>query len=102
MFVHKVDGKHPANYSNLLLATQKLKRQAEARDHLLPWTTTTGGSNVTPPQTLGNLFLSRKLKDTHTFTAQSAVVESVTAEEDLCVKPEGEEDAESSDEDPET
>ena len=33
----------------------------------------------------------------HTFTAQSAIVESIGAEEDLSVKPEGEEEAESSD-----
>ena len=66
-------------------------------------TTTTGGSNVTWPQTLGNLFPSRKLKGSHTFTAQSAILESIGAEDDSSVKPEREEEAESSDEeDPET
>ena len=35
MLAHKVDGKHPNNYSDLLLAAQKLERQAEARDLLL-------------------------------------------------------------------
>ena len=45
---------------------------------------------------------SRKLKGNHTFTAQSAIVESIGTEEDLSVKPEGEEEAESSDEDLET
>ena len=69
MLAHKVDGKHPASYSDLLLAAWKLERQAEARDPLLPKTTTTGGSNVTQPQTSGNLFPSRKLKGNHTFTA---------------------------------
>ena len=62
-----------------------------------------GGSNVTPPQTLGNLFPYRKLKSNHTFTAQSTIVESIGAEEDLSVKPEGQEEAASSEEeDPET
>ena len=36
MLAHKVDGKHPASYSNLLLAKQKLEIQAEARDPLPP------------------------------------------------------------------
>ena len=103
MFAHKVDGKHSASYSDLFLAAQKLERWDESRDLLLPKTTTNGGSNVTQPQTLGNLFPSRKLKGNHTFTAQSAIVESIGAEENLSVKPEGEEEAESSDEeDPET
>ena len=62
-----------------------------------------GGSNITQPQTSGNLFPSRKLKGNHTFTAQSTIVESIGAEEDMSVKPEGEEEAESSHgEDPET
>ena len=60
MLVHKVDGKHSASYSDLVLAVQKLERWAKARDFLFPKTTTTGGSNVTQWQTLGNLFLSRK------------------------------------------
>ena len=38
----KVDGKHPTSYSNLLLAAGKLDRWAEARDPLLPKTTTAG------------------------------------------------------------
>ena len=69
MLAHKVDGKHPATYSHLLHAAHKLERWAEARDPLLSKTTMTGGSNVTWPQTLGNLFPSRKMKGTHTFTA---------------------------------
>ena len=69
MLAHKVDGKHLASYSDLLLAAWKLERWAEARDPLLLKTTTTGGSNVTWPQTLGNLFLSRKLKGNCTFMA---------------------------------
>ena len=103
MLAHKVDGEHPTNYSDLLLAALKLVRWAKARDPLLPKTTTMGGSNVTLPQTSGNLFPSRKLKDNHTFTAHSAIVESIGTEEDSHVKPDGEEEAESSDEeDPET
>ena len=103
MLAHKVDGEHPSSYSNLLLTAQKLEKWPEARDPLLPKTTTTGGLNITQPQTLGNLFPSRKLKSNHTFMAQSTIVENIEAEEDLSVKPEGEEEAESSDgEDPET
>ena len=83
MLAHKVDGKHPASYSNLLLAAQKLERQAEARDPLLLKNTTTGGSNAIQPQASGNMFLSRKLKGNHTVMAQSAIVESVGTEGDL-------------------
>ena len=103
MLAHKVDGKHPTIYFDLLLAAQKLQRWAEARDPLLPKTTTTGGPNVTWPQTSGNLFPSRKLKGNHTFMSGSAIVKSIGTEGDSSVKPEGEEEAESSDgEDPET
>ena len=51
MLAHKVDGDHPASYSDLLLAAQKLERQNKARDPLLPKTTKTGGSNITHSQT---------------------------------------------------
>ena len=102
MLAHKVDGQQPTSYSDHLLAAQKLERWAEARDFRLQKTTITGGLNVTQLQTLGNLFPSRKLEGNHTFTAQSIIVESIRAEEDLSVKPEVEEEAESSDEDPET
>ena len=87
---------------NTLLATltcslqpRSWTRWAEARDPLLPKTTKTGVSNVNWSQTSGNLFSSRKLKGHHTFTTQSAIVESTEAEEDLSVKPEREEEAES-------
>ena len=103
MLAHKVDGKYPTSYSDLLFTAWKLERQAEVRDPLPPRTTITGGSNVTKPLTLGNLFPSRKLKGNSTFTTHSAIVKSIGAEEDWSVKPEGEEEAESSDEeDPET
>ena len=104
MLAHKVDGKHPASYSNLLLAAQKLERQAEARDPLLLKNTTTGGSNAIQPQALGNLFPSRKLKGNHTFTVQSTIVGGKHwNEEDLSVKLEGKEEAGSSEgEDQET
>ena len=36
MLAHKVDGEHPASYSDLLLATQKLERWGEAWDPLPP------------------------------------------------------------------
>ena len=93
---HKVDGEHPAGYSDLLLAALKLERWAEARDSLLPKTTAAGGSNVTHSQTPGNLFPSWKLKGNCTFTAWSATVENNKTEEDLGVKPVGEEEAKSS------
>ena len=69
MLAHKVDGKHPTSYSELLLVVQKLERWAEARDLLLPKPTTVGGANVTWPQALGNLFPSRKLKVSHSCMA---------------------------------
>ena len=97
MLADKVDGNHPASYSDLLLAAWKLKRWAETKDPLLSKTTTTGGLNVTQPHTFGNLFPSRKLKGNHTFTAHCTIVESIGDEEDLGVKPEGEKEAESSD-----
>ena len=96
MLTYKVDGEHPASYSDMLLAAQKLKRLAEARDPLLPKTTTTGELNITHSQTPGNSFPSQKLKGNHTFTTQSATVKSNKAEEDSGMKPEGEEDAKSS------
>ena len=98
MLAHKVDGEHPTSYSDLFLAAQKLERWAEARDPLLLKITTMGGLNVTWPETSGNLFPSRKLKGDCTFTALSTIVENIGAEEDLSVKPEGEEEAKSSDE----
>ena len=102
ILAYKVDGKHPISYSDLILAAWKLERWAEPRDSLLLKTTTTGGLNVTWPQTLANLFPSRKLKGNHTFTAQSAIVESIKAQVDLSIKPEGEEETECShEEDPE-
>ena len=36
MLAHKVDGGHPASYSDLLLAAQMLERWVEARDPLPP------------------------------------------------------------------
>ena len=96
MLTHTVDGENPAMYSELLLAAWNLKRWVEARDPLLPKTTTTGGSNITHSQTQGNLFPSRKLKDNHTFTAWSSTVKGNEAEEDSGTKPEGEEEAKSS------
>ena len=96
MLVHKVDGKNPATYFKLLLAAQKLERWAEARYPLLLKTTTTRGLNMTHSHSQGNLFHSRKLNGSHTFTAQSAVVEDHETEEDSGLKPNGENEAESS------
>ena len=44
----------------------------------------------------GTFFPFRKLKGSHTFMAQSTIVGSIGTEEDLSVKLEGEEEAESS------
>ena len=96
MLVHKDDGKHLIKYSNLLLADQKLKKWAEARDCLLLNITMTGGLNITHSQISGNLFPSQKLKGSHTFTIWSAMVESNEAEEDSSMKAEQEVGVESS------
>ena len=89
MLAHKVDGENPVTYSELLLAAWKLERWVEAKDPLLPKTTTARSSNVTHSHSQGNLFPSRKLKGSHTFTAQSAAVEDHETEEDSGPKPEG-------------
>ena len=54
------------------------------------------GLNVTHSHSQGNLFSSRKLKDSCTFTAQFSVVEDYETEEDSGPKPNGEKEAESS------
>ena len=96
MLAHKVDGEYPTGYSDLLLAAQKLEIWAETRDPLLPKATATGGLNITHFQTPGNLFPSQKLKGNCTLTTQYATMKSNKAEEGMVVKPEGEEEAESS------
>ena len=78
------------SYSDLLLAAHTLDRWADARDPLLSKTTTTGGSSITHSQSTGNLFPSQKLKGSHSFTAQSATMESNEAEEDSGAKAEEE------------
>ena len=74
MLAHKLDGEHPASYSDLLLATQKLERWAEARDPLPPKTATTSGPNMTHSQMAGNLFPSCKLKGSCTLMAQAMTI----------------------------
>ena len=76
------------SYSDLLLAAWKLERQNEARDPLLPKTTTTGRSNITHSQTPANVFPSQKLKGNQTFTACLASLEGNKVEEDLYAMPE--------------
>ena len=90
MLSHKVNGENPVTYSKLLLASQKLERWAEARDPLLLKTTTAGSSNVTHSFSQGNLFPSRKVKGSHTFTTQSAAVGDQETEEDSDPKPDRE------------
>ena len=90
MLAHKVDGEHPASYSNLLLVAQNLERSAEARGPLHLKTTAAGRLNVICSQTPGNLFPSQKLKGNCTFTARSATAENNEAKEPKDTKPEGE------------
>ena len=71
MLAHKVDGKNPAGYSDLLLATWRLERRADAGDPLPPKTAVTSGLNVMHSQTLGDLFPFHKLKGNHTFTTRA-------------------------------
>ena len=85
MLAHKVDGEHPASYSNLLLATQSLERWSEAGDPLPPKMAATSGSNMIHSQMPGNLFLSHKLRGNHTFTAQAVTIGNDKAEEDSSV-----------------
>ena len=68
MLAHKVNGENPVTYFELFLNAQKLERWVEARDPLLLKTTTAGGSNITHSHSQGNLFPSRKLEGSHTFT----------------------------------
>ena len=96
MLAHKVHGENPVTYSKLLLAVWKLERQVEARDGLLPKTTTTKGLNVTCSYSQGNLFPSRKLKGSCTFTTQSAAVEDKEAEEGSGLKLNAKQEAKSS------
>ena len=70
MLVWKVDGEHPARYSELLLGAHKLERWTEMRDPLLLKTTSMGESNVTHSLMTGNMFPSQKLKGIHNFTAR--------------------------------
>ena len=96
MLAHKANGENPVTYSKLLLTAQKLERWVEARDPLLLKTPTTGSLNMTHSHSQGNLLPSRKLKSSHTFTAQSATVADCKTEEDSGPKPSGEKEVESS------
>ena len=55
ILAHKVDGEHPASYSDLLLAAQKLEWQAETRDPLPPKVAVTSGMTVKCSQMPGNI-----------------------------------------------
>ena len=96
MLAHKVDGKNPAVYSDLLLAMRKLERMTEARDPLPPKTAMTSVSNVIHSQTSGNLFLSCKLKVNCTFTAWAMTVGSNEGEENSSTKQGGDGETKSS------
>ena len=88
MLAHKVDGEHPARYSDLLLAAWKLERWAEVRDSLLLKAASMGGPNVTNSQTSGNLFPSQKLKGNQNSTTRLTMVESNGVAEDSGTKEE--------------
>ena len=96
MLAYNINGENPVSYSELLLAAWKLERWVEARDPLLPKTPTAGSSTITHSHSWGNLFPSRKLKGSHTFTAQPAAVEDHEIEEDSGPKHNGDKEAESS------
>ena len=95
MLAHKVNGKNPVTYSELLLAAPKLERQTEIRVPLLLKTTTAGSLNITNSHSQGYLFPCRKLKGNCIFTAQSAAVEDHETKEDSAPKPNREKEAES-------
>ena len=86
MLANKVDSKNPAGYSDLLLATWKLKRRAKPRDPLPTKTAVTSGSNTIHSQTPGNLFPSHKLKGNCTFTTWAVTIESVKGKADSSTK----------------
>ena len=96
MLDHNSNGENPVTYSKLLLTAQKLERQVEERDPLLPKNPTTRSSNITHSHLRGNPFPSRKLKGNHTFTAWSAAIEDHETEEDSGPKPDREKEAKSS------
>ena len=86
MLAHKVDGEHPASYSDLLLVAQKLERWAEARDPLPPKMAATNGSNIMHFQMPGNLFPSHKLKGNCTFPTWAVTIGNDEVKEDPGVK----------------
>ena len=90
MLVHKLDGENWANYSDLLPATSKLERRAEARDPLPQKTVVTSGLNAIHSQTPGNLFPLCKWKGNHTFTIWAATIGNAEGEADSGAKQEGE------------
>ena len=91
MLAHKVDSEHPASYSDLPLAAQKLERGGEARNPLPPMMTATNGTNVMHSQMSGNLFPLGKLKGNCTFLPRAVTAGNDMAEEDPSVEQEGEE-----------
>ena len=96
MLAHKVDGKNPAGYSNLLQAAWQLERRADTRDPLPPKTAVTSGLNVTCLQTPGNLLPLHKLKGCHTFTTWAVTIGNNMVEESSSAKQEGEGETEHS------
>ena len=93
MLVHKVDGKNPVGYSDLLLGARKLERRTENRDPLPPKTAVTSALNVTCSQTSGNLIPLHKLKGNCPFTIQAVNIGSNELEDNSDVKQEGNEEA---------
>ena len=81
MLAHKNINENPVTYSKLLIAAWKLEIWVKVRDPLLPKNHYNWGVNVTHSHSQGNLFPSRKLKGSHSFTAWSAAVEDCEAEE---------------------
>ena len=96
MLAHKVDGKNPVTYTDLLLDAPKAGKMARSQRSSAPKNATAGSSNITHSHPQGNLFPSRKLKGSCTFTVWSVVVEDHETKEDSCPKADGEKEAESS------
>ena len=96
MLAHKVNGKkscHLFQIAPFCLKAGKLgrsKRSSAPENHYC-WEFKCKSFHLQ-----GNLFSSRKLKDSHTFTAQSVVVKDHETEEDSDPKPDGGKEAESS------
>ena len=96
MMALKVNGEHPGSYSWLAPCSLEVVEMGRSQRSPAPKDYHNWRIKCYPASDIGELVPSRKLKGSHTFMAQSAIVESIRPEENLSIKPEGEEVAESS------